>query len=456
MKVLLLNPPTVRSAGSSPENGFALDGRLAPRGLARIPYAPRVWRALGLGGTIRYGVRAGSRWPWSVDEPMLGSPAYPFFLAYAASIIQAEGHAVELHDAVAEEEYDYDRYAARVLAARPDLILLECSTPTLDIDLWMAARLAEAAPVALAGQHFASDALAQEALSVHPNIRFVLRGEYILGARELVRTMRPGVYAPQIVTDLDEVPLPFRAYPAARRYFDPTMPTPRPQLQLWASKGCPFKCTFCAWPQVMFEKKVSLRKPESVAAEIRAALALHPYRSLFFDDDTFNMNADRVSRLCEELKAIGLPWTMMGRIDISPDWLYDKMVDSGCVGMRFGVETFELSVLARVKKGIERVDFRAALERLARRHGHLYLHLTMMRDMPGQTEAMHQEDLRILREMGFSERDQKRSYQLSHCAPFPGTALYEEMKAEKGELVLLQYQKYDGARATVMSEGERE
>jgi len=270
--------------------------------------------------------------------------------------------------------------------------------------------------------------------------------------------MVPGVYEANVVQDLHDIPFPFRHYKNAINYFDPSMPTPKPQLQVWGSKGCPFKCTFCAWPQAMFMKKVVLRKPEHIAEEIRQALKLGNYKSIFFDDDTFNMGADRISKLCDYLKDIGLPWTMMGRLDISPDWLYDKMVESGCVGMRFGIETFNLEVLANVKKGIEKKDFKGTLERLSKKYPKLMLHITMMKDMPGQTEEIHQLDMKIIREMGFlsqgeSPKARLRSFQLSHCAPFPGTEMYEQMQAsgdEKIIAILKDYRKHDGGQDTVM------
>ncbi len=65
----------------------------------------------------------------------------------------------------------------------------------------------------------------------------------------------------------------------------------------------------------------------------------------FFDDDTFNVGNERISRLCDELKAIGLPWAMMGRLDCSPLWLCkDGEFWSQAVGMRFGIETFDQQV----------------------------------------------------------------------------------------------------------------
>lgn len=450
MRVLFVNPPVIRSDKSSPENGFKLDGVPLYSWLRKIPGAKQFWSIANLGKSIRYGVRAGSRWPWTMDMPHEGPP-YPFFMGYAASLVAADGHEVNIIDSVADEEYSYSSFLSRVRAWAPDLIFQECSTPTIDIDLWVAEQLSQIADVAVAGPHFTTDEIVADIQKSHPYVKFVLKGEYIIGAQELVRKMVPGVYEARVVMDVDSIPFPFRNYMAAVKYYDPTMPTPRPQLQIYGSKGCPFKCTFCVWPQAMFQKKVSLRDPEKIAAEIREAVALNGYRSIFFDDDTFNMGTERISKLCELLKEIGLPWTMMGRLDISPDWLYEKMVDSGCVGMRFGIETFDFSVLARVKKGIERKDFRGTLERLSANYPQLMIHITMMRDMPGQTEEAHQLDMQIIHGMGFTaDGDMRRSYQLSRCAPFPGTELYEELKNQGNETVLQDFRKYDGGQDTVM------
>lgn len=385
--------------------------------------------------------------------PTEGSPNYPFFMGYAASVVEAEGHDVCLIDSVADEEYSYDEFLKKVHTEKPDLIIQECSTPTIDIDLWISKKLSEIAEVAVCGPHFTNDDIVSDVLQNHSHVKYILKGEYILGAQELVRTMVPGVYEANVVQDLETIPFPFRSYASAIKYFDTTMPTPKPQLQIYGSKGCPFKCTFCAWPQAMFMKKVVLRKPEEIAEEIKSALQLNGYKSIFFDDDTFNMGTDRINKLCDYLKEIGLPWTMMGRLDISPDWLYDKMIDSGCVGMRFGIETFNLEVLANVKKGIEKKDFKGTLERLSKKYPSLMLHITMMKDMPGQTEEIHQLDMKIIHDWGFTTHDMRRSYQLSRCAPFPGTEMYEQMQAsgdEKTIAILKDYRKHDGGQDTVM------
>lgn len=453
MRVLFVNPPVVRSKNSSPENDFELDGIPYFSLLPPVGRLHQLWNRIGLGGSIRFGVRAGSRWPWTRETPLGASPNYPFFMGYAASSVKEAGHEVDIIDSVALSQHNYKKFLKQVTDWKPDLIIQECSTPTIDIDLWLAEKLSEIADLAISGPHISTPQIVADIQEQHPNIKYILCGEYINSAVELVNTLRPGVYEADVVKDVDTIPFPYRNYSAADQYFDPSMPTARPQLQVYGSKGCPFKCTFCSWPQTMYQRKVALRKPEKIAQEIREAIELHGYKSIFFDDDTFNMSHKRISELCDHLKEIGIPWTMMGRLDASPIWLFDKMVESGCVGMRFGVETFDLEVLAGVKKGIERKDFRGTLDHLCKTHPDLMLHITMMKDMPNQTEAIHKEDMDIIHGMGFARDNMMRSYQLSRCAPFPGTELYEQLKGDEAQVIELQdYKKYDGGQDTVMSD----
>jgi len=449
MKIVFANPPVLRSDVSSPENDFYIGRHVYKGWYRKVPGLLRILRLLGIGRGVRYGVRAGSRWPWTMSQPH-GGPPYPFFMGYAAALLKRNGYNVNILDAVGEESFSYEKFLSGLSAEKPDIVVLECSTPTIDIDVWISKKIAHFAKVALAGPHLMT--YADELAKANPHITYFLKGEYILNCLEMVRTLRPGIYEPQVVEDLDSIPPPYRDYPTALKYYEPTMPTARPQLQVYGSKGCPFKCVFCMWPQTMYFGKVSLRKPEMIAAEIKEAVSKYGFKSIMFDDDTFNVGNERVSLLCDELKTIGLPWTMMGRLDCSPDWLFDKMVESGCVGMRFGVETFDPIVLKNIKKGLVSEEIVETLQHITRKHPHLMIHLTMMRDMPGQTEESHQKDIGILKKLGYSPEDPVRNYQLSSCAPFPGTELYRNMmKAGEGER-LKDFERYDGGRNTVMSD----
>jgi radical SAM superfamily enzyme YgiQ (UPF0313 family) len=452
MKVLFVNPPVIRSECSSPENDFAIERFVFKPSLCKIPGLMRVLRRFGVGKGVRYGVRAGSRWPWTMDIPH-GGPHYPFIMGYAAAYLQSYGFDVNLIDAVADEEYSYNACLEQIRKTAADIVVIECSTPTIDIDIWFAEKVAKFAPVCLAGPHLSSHA--EQLHYEHPTIKYLLKGEYINSCLEMARTSRPGIYESIVVEDLDALPFPFRDYPSATRYYDPTMPTKRPQLQIYASKGCPFKCTFCLWPQAMYQGKVAFRKPDRVAAEIREVVSKYGYRSIFFDDDTFNVGNDRVSRLCEELKKIGLPWSMMGRLDCSPNWLYDKMVDSGCVGMRFGIETFDATVRKQINKGLESANLLETLKYISTRHPQVMIHVTMMKDLPGQSDEIHSNDIKVLRGMGYNSSNIYRNYQISSCAPFPGTEMYETLFRE-GKIKLDDFKLYDGGMDTVMKSVRKE
>ena len=454
MKILFVNAPVIRSKNSTPENDFKVDGFIFKASYRKIPGAGRLFnfshKYFGLGKGIRYGVRAGSRWPFTMGQPMYYAP-FPFFLTYAAAYVKSKNHVVDVLDAVVNDEYNYEKFIMEVKSQDADIVVVECSTPTIDIDLWFANKVSKFTDVALVGPHL--DASAEEIQKSYPKIKYLLRGEYTFSIMKVIESLKPGIYESEFVTNLDSIPFPYRSYVGADKHYDPSMPTPRPQLQIYAGKGCPFKCTFCQWPQVMYGRKVTLRSPDMIIQEIKESIELHEYKSIFFDDDTFNMGNSRISELCDELKKIGLPWTMMGRLDTSPEWLYDKMVDSGCVGMRFGIETFNLDVLKNVKKGIERKDFRKILEYITNKHPQLMIHLTMMKDMPGQTEEIHSEDMKILKDLGYSTTNNiYRSYQLSICAPFPGTEMYKDLTEKHGGKIFSEYKLYDGGQDTVMKE----
>ena len=425
MKIVIVNSPVIRCGHTSPENDPRLESALLKLKLS----SPRMYTALdklGICTDVRYGYRAGCRWPYTISRP---DPAlqFPISMAYPAAYLKAHGFDVNIIDAIADRNFSYPLFIEQVRNENADIVIIECSTPTIDIDLWMAKEISGFADVALAGSHLTTNA--KDVQDNHPHVTYLLPGEYIKSSLSMAQTKQPGIYPSDVVTDMDSIPCPFRDYPAAPTYYDPSMPTSAPQLQIYASKGCPFHCTFCSWTKTMYNGNVTYRKPKAVAAEIRSCLKQHPYKSIFFDDDTFNVGTARVSKLCDELKEIGLPWSFMGRLDTSPRWILDKMVASGCTGMRFGLESLDQKVLDKIQKGLNSEKCIKTLRYLTTRHPDLMIHLMMMRDMPKQTEESHIRDMKILADLGFINHHGHHSYQLSSCSPFPGTVLYEQMKS---------------------------
>ena len=195
----------------------------------------------------------------------------------------------------------------------------------------------------------------------------------------------------------------------------------------------------------MYANTFSPRNPQSVAAEIRFCLERFNSKSIFFDDDTFNIGTERISALCDELQVIGLPWTMMGRLDTSPEWLFDKMVDCGCVGMRFGVETFCAHIQTRIKKMLDVDKAIQMLEYLKTKHSRLPIHITTMCNLPGETSQDRDYNNAVVEKLGFDNLGHIHNHQLSTCVPFPGTGLYEQLASMGFTDQLLDFHSYDGS-----------
>ena len=445
INVTLVNSPVVFSETGTKDNDFKCREFVVPASLWKIKYFRRIFyychRHFGLGQGVRYGVRSGSRWPHTSSvPPAYNYIPYPFMLGYTASYLKANGVNVALMDGIAAGETSYKRFLARVKSSNPDIVIMEGFASTRDVDLWFAKKVSEFAEVAVAGPLVGQEA--ENLMSENPYVRYWLKGEYILSSLKMCNERRPGIYESEIVKDLDSIPFPFRDYPEAVNYLDG--PLPEPQLQIWGSKGCPFKCSYCLFPHTLYKGNVTLRSPEKIAEEIRECVAKQGYKGIYFDDDTFNMGDERISKLCDYLKDIGLPWGIMARIDCSPLWLYDKMIDSGCVWMKFGVESFDPEVSRKIKKGLKIDNIYSVVEYLSNKYPDVTLHLTMMKNLPGQTEEIHCKDMQIIHDLGFG-KSPKRTYQLSSCIPFPGTAMYKDFVAKYGLKALEEMNAFDGS-----------
>lgn len=243
------------------------------------------WRKEGF-----YGVRAGSRWP-HFERDGSGYLPFPFQLAYAAAVLEEAGLDVLLVDGVAEGMSDGE-FLGRIESYRPDLVLLEVSTISIDTDMRFVREarriVGEECGIALCGLH----AFMREAsfFEENPEVDFVLAGEYELTLLELARTLEAGrrpsdvrgilyragdgsvVATPPrpLVDDLDGLPWPARHFlPMERYHDDPWGALPAPCVQMWASRGCPYRCIFCCWPQIMYgSSRYRMRDPVKVVDEM--------------------------------------------------------------------------------------------------------------------------------------------------------------------------------------------
>jgi radical SAM superfamily enzyme YgiQ (UPF0313 family) len=413
-------------------------------------------------------VRAGCRWPYSVVKRPAQRPTYtpfPFFLAYTAAALRDEGFAVLVDDAVTRNATRAE-FLAGVRASAPDLVVYETSTPTFTEDLSLARALKDlGAAVCLTGAHATTNAV--EILERHAAVDYVVAGEYepgvvalaaLLAGRPLSRggglgvtavagTGRPpeladvpgfayraagAVHAnpPALIPELDRLPFPARdLFPASDAphpdaYWDGFCQL-RPALQLHASRGCPFHCSFCLFTQVIYGAgRYRTFSPARIVAEMVEARDRYGAREVYFDDDTLTGRRVHVEALCRaiEERGLALPWSCMGDAVVTDARLVDRMAAAGCIGMKFGVESASPDILRRVGKPPALLDhIRPLAARLA--HHRIKSHATFTFGLPGETVRTMRDTFALACELDVD------MVQFSITTPFPGTRYYDELMA---------------------------
>jgi anaerobic magnesium-protoporphyrin IX monomethyl ester cyclase len=438
--------------------------------LTRILIANPAFRLPMEGDDERYFFGAGCRFPWSLRKRPSEYPRFamfPFFLGYTAALLERDGFEVKAIDGVPLnlKNDDFIRYA---ISTRPEVILFEPATPTINWICEVARTLAAqtSARIVMAGSHVT--AFAQEVLQENTHVDYVMIGEYETAFLELARRLRegascagvPGVAfrtaegrfvggnrAPEI-DPLDQLPPPARhLFPAffnndLSLYHDGFCQQ-RPAIQLHSSRGCPFRCSFCLWIQVMYNHgKHRCFSARRIVDEMIEARDWHGAREIYFDDDDFTARKQHVLRLCDEIERrhAGIPWSVMGDLMATDEETLARMARAGCIGLKFGLESADPQVLQRTGKPIK-TDRVLRLVAVARSLG-LKTHMTITFGLPGETpESLH-------RTFDFACRADIDSVQFSLATPYPGTRFYAELQ-QAGRLRTERWEDFDGANNAV-------
>jgi radical SAM superfamily enzyme YgiQ (UPF0313 family) len=418
----------------------------------------------------RFGVRAGSRWPFTAPPVPKGHLPYipfPFFLATAAAVLKKDGVEVLLLDSIAQE-LNINETIEKIKFFSPTLIVVETSTPSFDNDLFLIKKMKEClvpGSVALVGPH--ATVFSQQILEHYPVIDYVFRGEYEGTLLDLVRHLATGSKLSQVrglsyresgqvlenprrlsIEPLDELPWPERASLPLERYHDGFCQMPFPSVQMLSSRGCPFACTFCLWPQVIYnERRIRLRNPRAVVDEMEYLVKEYHFKAVYFDDDCFNVDKNHVLGIAGEIKKrkLSVPWSAMARADLMDEGTLDVLAGSGFYAVKYGVESVSQAVLEGIKKNIDLKKTRQMIQ--ATKDQGIKVHLTFCLGLLGETK----ETIRAMK--SFIQELKPDSCQFSYATPFPGTEYFRQVE-ERGELLSEEWSDYDGNVKCIVKTGE--
>jgi len=421
----------------------------------------------------RYGIRAGSRWPHTnqlaEDQAIPVYIPFPFFMAQTLKLLRQSGMGAHMIDAIAEG-YNRDEFFYEAVGYEPDLVIIETSTPSFKTDLEWAEKIKEwdsSIRICLVGPHIAHEK--DVLLDKYSFVDYAVNGEYEFAVNMLAKALKDNDEISSIKgliyrednknisngktdpVDVKKLPNPDRITLPYYNYNDrPIRSITYPSLQVILSRGCPFGCTFCLWPQIMFNENYQTRNIEDVIAEIKEGINTYGITSFYVDDDTFNINRNHLLKFAAALQQekINLPWMAMARGDTVVDReTLQRLKDSGLVAIKYGVESTDEKVLAEMNKKLN-LEKTVEAVRVSREIG-LEVHLTFSVGYFADTAES------IRNTFCWSLAQGVDSIQISIVTPFPGTVMYHEAK-KRGIKLEDDYDKYDGARYTVVARDDKQ
>jgi radical SAM superfamily enzyme YgiQ (UPF0313 family) len=231
-----------------------------------------------------------------------------------------------------------------------------------------------------------------------------------------------------LITDLDSLPFPDLAlvdYNRYRRVYNPNKHKFQHIYPVFASRGCPFNCTFC---MPLHTRKHRVRNIESILDEIELMNKKYGAERIYFEDSLFCTTKEWFMQFCEKYKEKGLhkkiQWGFETRIDTADIEIFSQAKDSGCIYTFFGVESGNEIILSKANKRYTKASIfeKVAAAKLA---GIDEVNISIILGLPYETKETIEETLNLIEELPFDNAS------INILDIYPGTTTFE--MADKGE-----------------------
>jgi len=245
-----------------------------------------------------------------------------------------------------------------------------------------------------------------------------LSGVAVLGAGQLQRLTGPDgrgfiPYPERPAWDLVDIESYRRAWRAGHGYFS---------LNMAASRGCPFRCSWCAKP--IWGNQYAQRSPEAVATELAYLKRTFNPDHVWFADDIFGFRPAWVTRFAAVLRSerVRVPFTIQTRADLITEAMAQALGEAGCAEAWIGAESGSQRILDAMNKGttVEQIlTARTRLKAYGIRVG-FFIQLGYLDEQLA--------DILATRELLENARPDDVGVSVSY--PLPGTQFYELVKQQ--------------------------
>lgn len=383
---------------------------------------------------------------------------YPYELAYLSSLLKRDlpEASVEMIDGT-WLRFTINEYVQYLELQKPDWVIFEVDTVTYGETLCVAKQVKEktGAKIIMAGQY---PTIFPEKVIEDGN-DYACIGEYEETVLDLLKGEEPcniqGLYPNSYrkVMDLDFLPDPEDhdirridySYSGGHRW------TRYREIELYASRGCPYSCDFCVAGTVYY-KNVNwrFRKPERIINEIENLRKKYPLmEGCFFNEETHIVKKKQILGFCDSLIASGnndLHYEAMVNHKQLDEEILEAIKQAGYYKLRMGIETVDEKTGESIGRKTMDHDLENVLK-TAKKLG-IEMYGTFLFGASGSTPEGDRKTIKYGQKL--ISNGLLSSWQASIAVPHPGTPFYKKC-IDNGWIKTDNYEKFNGISGTVVS-----
>jgi radical SAM superfamily enzyme YgiQ (UPF0313 family) len=403
--------------------------------------------------------KGGRRFP---SLSVTGEKTYNYLVLQSISVLREKQGQKDVHFIDAQVRmFDTGKLIEVLADLKPDIVVIYAEQIKINVDLHVVRELKKRIKTYAVFTGPLVTALDRRFLDNFPEIDCICRGEfdYIIGeiADALAKqspvcgisgvTVREGGTVVQSgparhVENLDDLPFPAYDMIDFNDYTESVF-VALPTATMITSRGCPYQCIYCWFPQTIYTHKWRSQSPRRVVDEMEYLVNKFNVRELRIDDDMFEVDRKRVIDICNLMmeRGIRVPYAPQCRPDYIDDELLSILKKSGCNRVLLGIESGSQMILDNIKKNITLPQIENAV-RLLKKHK-IDIHNCFTFGFPWDTPET------IRQTIEFACRLNSEFCQFSIATPLPGTEYYRMVK-EKGFLLTEDFSQYDGFSKAVV------
>lgn len=304
----------------------------------------------------------------------------PLGLGYLASTLKIKGkHNVYLFEAVRDNISGTADLAKFISKLNPQVVGIQVYTVDLLVVkeyLQKIKQINKQIITVLGGPH--PSTVPEETMNYFgPDVDFIIEGEGERGLLALVNMLSnncsawekvPGLVwrnvddriirnKKEFVKDLNEIPWPDWELLDLKSYKHAPLggfSKNFPMAPIIVSRGCPYRCTFCA-AKTIYGTGFRYRDIDDVIAEIIYLRDRFGVKEIMIQDDNITFKKSVILDFCEKMRPLKMDWNCLNgiRLNTIDDEVAENMMRSGCYAVAVGIESGSQRILDDMNKKLK-------------------------------------------------------------------------------------------------------